>query len=785
MASSPNLQAARIKLHELRRQRDRLDEHYSAVEGRAAQAASPFERLQILVDGLRQATFARKPLHPEVANLDALFLQGQLGIAPPDLVDAWLQRLQRELDRGRLRAEFAHAFGGVLAETPAPTVPAPVEAHLLLADTLEEPSPFDLAFVDSLFDALGPQALGPLGQEIRLFAEGNAGAAATDEELKAVLMLLKKDGTRPAEVRRQAAAALDSTTQIHEYAGVLTILLANLAEWDWPKEGLTRRVVSLRDKPRVFLDEELLTALLLQLIGLRWGMYLKSQRQKLLTNAGSGLWPNARSVGPYSVSMTRAKWADKLFLAMMPRSWRELTQTGGYDSNDLEEQLRWVSTEIRFHRAAFPGRPLHVVRTDLRDFYPRIPHAVLLRLLERFGVPDLWREFLGRYLSVCVRTEDGVRTVRRGVPLDHRLGDLLAEWLLFLLDVYVEQESGVGLIRLVDDIYFLTDDADRARQAWQATERFCQGCGLEINTEKSGSITLDGPPASDLPQGPVTWGVLRLGGDTGWRLHEPMLERLQDWARRQVEAGGTTLEMVRAYNDAIRFLLSVLGLSVDLGPDHLHEAAGRLAVLQRDLFGPGRGIAAELHARLSQQFRDSRLQQRGLPESLLYWPVTAGGMGLMQPLLSIAAYARGRVKVAVPAVPPNRPLAGSDGWLNALEWRTFYNKLIVACPAQPPSETPAFAGLVQDFIARGTEVAGRRQVGLKPYWQWILYTYGPPLLDALGTFRFLLTELVPLGLIFERGGEGEEVLVAGDDASALRPLPPFKPLSGPPLPPPT
>ena len=57
--------------------------------------------------------------------------------------------------------------------------------------------------------------------------------------------------------------------------------------------------------------------------------------------------------------------------------------------------------------------------------------------------------------------------------------------------------------------------------------------------------------------------------------------------------------------------------------------------------------------------------------------------------------------------------------------------------------------LVKDFIARGSEVGGREQKGLSKYWQWIVYTYGPALLEALGTFRFLLTELVPLQLILE------------------------------------
>ncbi|HEY7424663.1 MAG TPA: hypothetical protein VH682_10575, partial [Gemmataceae bacterium] len=75
----------------------------------------------------------------------------------------------------------------------------------------------------------------------------------------------------------------------------------------------------------------------------------------------------------------------------------------------------------------------------------------------------------------------------------------------------------------------------------------------------------------------------------------------------------------------------------------------------------------------------------------------------------------------------------------------------VSEPAGPPPLT-AMEQLVEDFIERGGEVSGRRQARLSPYWRWVVYTYGPSLLEALGTFRFLLTELVPLQLILENRG---------------------------------
>jgi hypothetical protein len=72
MADETTRTIAQIKLDEMRRQRDRLNDHYAALEARAAAAAPPMEKLQLLHDGLRQVQFAQKRFHPDVANLDAV-----------------------------------------------------------------------------------------------------------------------------------------------------------------------------------------------------------------------------------------------------------------------------------------------------------------------------------------------------------------------------------------------------------------------------------------------------------------------------------------------------------------------------------------------------------------------------------------------------------------------------------------------------------------------------------------------------------------------------------------
>jgi hypothetical protein len=142
-------------------------------------------------------------------------------------------------------------------------------------------------------------------------------------------------------------------------------------------------------------------------------------------------------------------------------------------------------------------------------------------------------------------------------------------------------------------------------------------------------------------------------------------------------------------------------------------------------------------------------------------------LGLVQPLLILTGHRRSTP--ASEPVPPHHPLNETER--SAPAWTHYYAALLTKRELGGPWPTPAFDDLMRDFVARGSEVMGRpqqtkqplfgrggiaattKQVNLRPYWQWVVSTYGPALLESLGTFRFLLTELVPLGLIFTGSGD--------------------------------
>jgi hypothetical protein len=97
MIDASTLRLARIKLDEMRRQRDRLNAHYAALEQSVGSTPTPLEQLRLLYDGLRQPQFALKRFHPNVANLDVVFFEAEVGNGSPELIEDWIRQLQREL----------------------------------------------------------------------------------------------------------------------------------------------------------------------------------------------------------------------------------------------------------------------------------------------------------------------------------------------------------------------------------------------------------------------------------------------------------------------------------------------------------------------------------------------------------------------------------------------------------------------------------------------------------------------------------------------------------------
>src|SRR4051812_6528404 len=199
---------AQNKLRETQRQRDRLRKQYDAIEARVARADTPLERLRALYQGLREVTFAQKPLHPGVRELEALYLADELGAVPPELVADRTRLLEREMAQGRLRAEFTYAFGRLLSEWTGPGTDAVDQAPPgpdPLALLWEEPPPCDLRWLEALFDRYRT-AFRVIAELVGKFAQAEALAPVTNEEVSLLLARLGADGSARPALRRHARA---------------------------------------------------------------------------------------------------------------------------------------------------------------------------------------------------------------------------------------------------------------------------------------------------------------------------------------------------------------------------------------------------------------------------------------------------------------------------------------------------------------------------------------------------------------------------------------------------
>jgi len=343
-----------------------------------------------------------------------------------------------------------------------------------------------------------------------------------------------------------------------------------------------------------------------------------------------------------------------------------------------------------------------------------------------------------------------VVTSERGIPIYHYLSDVLSELLLGLFEQFVQRQARVQMFRLVDDNCILATSASDMLKAWQATQTFADAFGLVVNAEKSGSICIGGERLPTLPQAQPTWLLLTLDQQGQWNVDWRAFESYLRGAQQRVLQAPSLIAQIETYNTHLEYLIKALAMRVDLGSTHRQAIGTAMERFYRSFFGQGQGVAEKIRHVIRERFLEAGSAPH-LPEAWLCWPMTAGGCGLVQATILAASYHADFSQRAPVAPPEERSL---DWQYRRNAWSAYYQALTTEIRASEPATNQVMEALVQDFIRRGSELSNSRQAGLSAYWRWILYIYGPQLLDFLGTFRFLITELVPLQLIMQKYRQG-------------------------------
>ncbi|RJE19119.1 hypothetical protein PHISCL_08546, partial [Aspergillus sclerotialis] len=440
-----------------------------------------------------------------------------------DLVTEWLANLDGDASEETQSQDFQQVGRAEMHEQRAAWESYVFHDGSVDADTIR-------GYLDHLFGktSLSQEALKELRENIKNFGSHFADKTAwfTVDELDWVSKSLLKADLLSKEKTTILKEFMRNKEVAQEVADVLNMRLASLDSWRWPEEGIAvemRR--QLNGKYRVYMDEDLLDALMVQFLGLKWAVAFRSVFAGFLNSRAWGSLHEriprsererykcfrefqGHNSGSNLNDYRRDTYKDNYFMTQLPTS---VNESAPYDEDSIADSS--ASSEGRPRNAldkkhsllhmliaeSIIYRTLHgqftAIRSDFKFFGPSLPHTTILTVLTYFGVPEYWLNFFNAFLQAPIKfTQDGsnaaVQIRQRGVPMSHALSDCFGEVVLFCMDYAVNQSTkGAFLYRLHDDFWFWGHEKTCV-SAWRAMTEFTKVMGLEFNEEKTGTVQL-------------------------------------------------------------------------------------------------------------------------------------------------------------------------------------------------------------------------------------------------------------------------------------------------------
>ncbi|TIC93661.1 hypothetical protein CH35J_009042 [Colletotrichum higginsianum] len=286
------------------------------------------------------------------------------------------------------------------------------------------------------------------------------------------------------------------------------------------------------------------------------------------------------------------------------RASRWVTGGGNEKPNIKQVLLRTLATEVMVQQALH-GQAA-VVQSDLKWFGASLSHTSIFAVMRFFGFPEnlvaFYRKVLEAPLNLSpssdshrAANEPRPRVRRRGMPMARAPEKLIGELVLFVMDMAVNQETGLQLYRLHDDLWVAGDPSHTA-EAWGAMRRFARVMGLEFNDKKTGSVYLvnegvsrDEAVAAELPDGPVGVGHLVLDPESGrWTVDQENVAKHVAQLKKQLAESRSVLDWVRTWNSCTgRFFGHAFGEpACCFGEEHVQSVLETYRKMQRDIFEP-------------------------------------------------------------------------------------------------------------------------------------------------------------------------------------------------------
>lgn len=492
-----------------------------------------------------------------------------------------------------------------------------------------------------------------------------------------------------SEKRRAMQDIRNRETIIDEIVDILTIdgELSALRKRSFSETPINMQMrKAINSKYRVYLDLELLDAILIQIVGQHVSIQIKHALDNTFDKEfGEDVEArftaldrqielvSHRRMG--AVHQVRSRIYEQVFAAgRLPKSMED--EAGEYDDSASETDegladlvngisskfnlrrdiLRICSAEMGVQKLVY-GQ-FCILQSDFEWFGPSIPHTTLLAIMKYFNMPVEITEFVESFLGMHMRFQedgpDGPTLVRRtGIPLSFQLTDGISELLLYTLDLAVAQRTGgVKLYRNHDDLWFWGQPKECAI-AWDTICEFTELMGLRLNKDKTAFaravdeanpryVPVDEEVISGLPSGgKMKWGLLCFDeAEWRWVADNSAVEKHIDELRFQLKSRTSVMAYVQAYNAYVENFLpnNFCPVVTGLGDSHANMVLQSLQHAQRYLFGDAGNVAQHVRELIRERFSQDGGRYDSVPDCFLYESINEGGLGLANPAPAFAKY---------------------------------------------------------------------------------------------------------------------------------------------------
>ncbi|KAF5672312.1 ubiquitin ligase [Fusarium heterosporum] len=698
------------KIGELEKQRTIYEARKDKVLDQANQEDDSIARINLLLEGVRNLN-AEAYQSPAVKNIKHWLSQSKYDVSVPaesmqaheDLIRSHLEVPSRKLALGHLYARLITEWMTSVSSEPAQeeesfeVLDQQKERLQQLCDKFEqvvfEPLQTDEVEIDLYLNELfqgdrgeeSAKSLKSLREAITNSCGQIFGAKAPFDSatLKWCINGLLAEDLLSDEKQAILRDFLEKPVVLGEIADVLNMRFSNIHSWEWDagEHGipvLPRQ--QLNGKYRIWMDEDVLQAILIHYIGIKCCVALKSALHEFISSSHT-IWKWHAGPEPthdeklrrtyYMTSGADTKtnlsnerkgqYTSTFFMSQLPATV-ETIGSGGY-SDPTEEQekskqpnikqrlLQTLATEATIHKT-LKGE-VALIQTDLEWFATGLPHSTIFAAMRFFGFTESAISFFKKALEAPLNVQSSPdslltgspRVRRRGVPMAHAPEKLLGELVLFIMDVVVNQQDGMLLYRLHDDLW-LCGEPLNCKRAWAAMNDYAKILGLSFNKSKTGSVYIasdsekrDTDIASALPEGPVRVGHLALDPVSGiWEIDHEEVERHMKQLKKQLKECGSVLEWVQTWNSCMgRFFSHTFGEPAHcFGLHHVDSILETYQMMQKFLFSDVSDSIQGSHGAVNHV--KSMINDRFgvvVPDAFVHLPERLGGLGLRNPFVPI------------------------------------------------------------------------------------------------------------------------------------------------------